>query len=261
MEKLRCYGEQPYSIAVIHGGPGAAGETAPMARKLANLGGVLEPLLGAKSITGQILELHTLLKENGTAPFTLIGYSWGAWLAYIFAAQYADIIKNIVLIAAPPFKEAYAGEIANIRRSRLSGSEAADADRMASLMNDSRAEVRNEAMANIAEMFSRIDAFDLIAEEAENKVFYDADIFKNVWPQGAALRKSGALLNIGRSISCPVLAIHGDYDPHPAEGVNKPLQAMLKDFKFVLLEKCGHKPWIEKQCSELFYQTIADYLF
>ena len=28
---------------------------------------------------------------------------------------------------------------------------------------------------------------------------------------------------MGRKIKCPVVAIHGDYDPHLAEGVREPL--------------------------------------
>ena len=28
-----------------------------------------------------------------------------------------------------------------------------------------------------------------------------------------------------------MIAIHGDYDPHPAEGVEKPLATVLKDFR------------------------------
>ena len=36
VKNLRTYGEAPFNIAVIHGGPGAAGEMAPVARELAS---------------------------------------------------------------------------------------------------------------------------------------------------------------------------------------------------------------------------------
>jgi pimeloyl-ACP methyl ester carboxylesterase len=70
------------------------------------------------------------------------------------------------------------------------------------------------------------------------------------------LRRSGKLLEMGKEITVPVVAIHGDYDSHPAEGVEKPLSAILKDFHFILLEKCGHKPWIERQARERFYTIL-----
>lgn len=78
MENLRRYGNQPFNTVVLHGGPGAPGEMAPVARELSSLRGVLEPLQTASSIEGQIQELHTVLKENGDLPVTLIGWSWGA---------------------------------------------------------------------------------------------------------------------------------------------------------------------------------------
>lgn len=54
------------------------------------------------------------------------------------------------------------------------------------------------------------------------------------------------------------MAIHGDYDPHPAEGVEKPLAAVLKDFRFILLDRCGHLPWIERQAKDRFYSILRE---
>lgn len=70
------------------------------------------------------------------------------------------------------------------------------------------------------------------------------------------MRRSGKLLEMGREIASPVVAIHGDYDSHPAEGVGKPLSTAVRDFRFILLEKCGHKPWIERQARERFYAIL-----
>ena len=58
MKNLRIYGNKPFSVAVIHGGPGAPGEMAPVARELASVKGVLEPLQTADSLEGQVDELH-----------------------------------------------------------------------------------------------------------------------------------------------------------------------------------------------------------
>ncbi len=42
MEKFRKLGNAPFRVAVIHGGPGAAGDAAPIARKLGETRGVQE---------------------------------------------------------------------------------------------------------------------------------------------------------------------------------------------------------------------------
>ena len=72
------------------------------------------------------------------------------------------------------------------------------------------------------------------------------------------MRKSGRLLEIGKYIRCPVVAIHGDYDPHPAEGVEKPLSVLLKSFRFIMLKRCGHKPWVEREAKEQFFRILKN---
>jgi pimeloyl-ACP methyl ester carboxylesterase len=61
---------------------------------------------------------------------------------------------------------------------------------------------------------------------------------------------------MGRDIQCPVVAIHGDYDSHPAAEVERPLSTVVRDFRFFLLRNCGHKPWIERQARELFFAIL-----
>jgi pimeloyl-ACP methyl ester carboxylesterase len=57
-----------------------------------------------------------------------------------------------------------------------------------------------------------------------------------------------------------VVAIHGDHDPHPAAGVQEPLSATLAQFRFILLERCGHRPWIERQARDAFYEALEEEL-
>ena len=68
------------------------------------------------------------------------------------------------------------------------------------------------------------------------------------------------MLELAQYIKCPVVAIHGAYDPHPAQGVQKPLSAILKDFRFILIEKCGHDPWHEKHARESYCTILEDEL-
>ena len=72
MKNLRKYGSKPYNIAVIHGGPDAPGEMAPVARELSCIISILEPLQTAANIKGQVKELKIILGENGTLPVVLI---------------------------------------------------------------------------------------------------------------------------------------------------------------------------------------------
>ena len=87
---------------------------------------------------------------------------------------------------------------------------------------------------------------------------YQYHVNQRVWREAAALRQSGELLEMGKKIKCPVVAIHGDYDTHLAEGVREPLSRVLNDFRFILLEKCGHEPWIERHARDRFYEVLKE---
>ena len=258
MKNLRKYGKTPYKIAVIHGGPGAGGEMAPVARELASGWGVLEPLQTSASLEGQIEELKTVLEKNGDLPITLVGFSWGAWLGFIFAANYPALVKKLILIGSGGYEEKYAARIRETRLNRLSEEERTEAKSIREVLNNPAAEDKNTAFARFGALFSKADAYDpIICESDESEVIdCQVDIFQSVWKEAAELRRSGKLLELGKHIKCPVVAIHGDYDPHPAEGVQKPLSAILKSFQFILLKNCGHKPWIERQAKERFYEIL-----
>ena len=255
MNNLRTYGKAPFSAAVIHGGPGAAGEMAPVVLELASGGGVLEPLQTAATLEGQIEELKTVLEKNGGLPVTLIGFSWGAWLSFIFAASYPAIVKQLILIGSGPYEERYAASTQETRLKRLSEEDIAEVKSLIQVLDNPAAEDRNTAFARFGALFSKVDAYDPIVYESE-VIDYQVDIFQSVWKEAAELRRSGKLLELAKRINCPVVAIHGDYDPHPAEGVQKPLSAILKNFRFILLKNCGHRPWIEREAREQFYEIL-----
>ncbi|HOT01736.1 MAG TPA: alpha/beta hydrolase [Acidobacteriota bacterium] len=160
MENLRTYGRPPYRVAVIHGGPGAPGCMAPVARELAD-------------------------------------------------AAFGD-----------------------------PGRPEADA-----------------AFARLGALATRADACDVLTTDT-GVLAHQARIYAGVWPEMAELRRSGGLLELARSVRCPVTAIHGDCDSHPADGVAEPLAAVLPGFRFILLERCGHLPWLERHARDAFFQTL-----
>jgi pimeloyl-ACP methyl ester carboxylesterase len=257
MEKLRKYGSPPYHVAVVHGGPGAPGEMAPVARELSSMGGVLEPLQTATSLDGQVEELRAVLEDNSDPPVTLIGWSWGAWLSFILAAEYPALVKNLILISSGPFEENYAAQIMETRLSRLPEGERAEVLSLFNLLQDQTAGGKGEAMARLGELISRADSYDPMPYDDE-VLEYKYGRLQDAGNQAREMRISGKLLEYGNSIQCPVVAIHGDYDPHPYEGVRQPLSRVLKNFNFILLENCGHQPWIERHARDNFFTILEE---
>ncbi|QSZ66221.1 alpha/beta hydrolase [Methanofollis aquaemaris] len=257
MHNLRRYGERPYSIAVVHGGPGAAGEMAPVARELSSVGGVLEPLQTATTLDGQVEELKGVLESEGDSPVTLIGFSWGAWLAWIVAARYPSIVKKLILVGSGPFEGGYVGEIMRTRLRRLGDDEREEVLSLMKVLNGRAAGDRDITLARFGSLLSGVDAYDPLPHDDE-ALECRYEVYQRVWEEADALRSSGKLLKLGERIRCPVVAIHGDYDPHPFAGTDIPLSRILRNFRFVLLERCGHRPWIERHAKDRFYDVLKN---
>lgn len=144
------------------------------------------------------------------------------------------------------------------RRNRLSTEERAEFESIFASLNGPRVENKDRLLGRLGALAARADAYDPLADEAAGaeKLTLRSDLFGVVWNAAAGLRRSGELLVLSRRIACPVVAIHGEYDPHPAAGVEKPLAAALEDFRFISLKRCGHTPWLERQAREEFFMIL-----
>ena len=257
---MRKYGNAPYRVAVIHGGPGAAGSVAPIARKLGETRGVLEPLQTAKTLDGQVEELRLVVQQHATTPVVFIGHSWGAWLSYIVAARYPELVSKLILVGSGPFEEKYVQLIAENRLKRLSQQEQQEYLHLADMLNTSKASDSSASLARLGELGRKSDSCDAIEmpEDTIDAALVDnaGDIYEGVWPEAARLRQTGELLRLSVNIRCPVVAIHGDCDPHPAVGIQEPLAANLQDFRMIILKQCGHDPWSERQAMDIFYELL-----
>jgi len=251
----REYGSPPFIVVVIHGGPGAAGQMRPVAQELSQFYGTLEPLQTSMSLEGQINELHSLLKKHETKPMTLIGHSWGAWLVFLYASQYPSSVNKIILVSSGPFEEHYAAQIMTTRLNRLNEKEKIQFKMLIDGLKNPYEQDKTKFFTDLGRLFFKTDSFNSL-QHTDEEIDYRYDIFEGVWSEAEKLRRNGTLLEMGKQICCPVVAIHGDYDPHPATGIEEPLSRIVKDFRFILLKKCGHYPWMERDAKNKFYKII-----
>ena len=258
MITTRTHGAAPFRVAVVHGGPGAAGEMVPVAMRLARRRGVLEPIQTAASVEGQIEELSATVRDFCEPPVILLGYSWGAWLALLTASRHPRLAAKLILVGSGALEEKYVPRLRENRMSKLDESQRLEYEAVTAGLGNPQEKNRDALLARLGALLSPGDSYAPMDDGGGpgGKVFCDGAIFQQVWTQAAELRRSGRLMLEALAVQCPVVAVHGDYDPSPWEGVRDPLTAGLKDFRFVLLERCGHKPWIERFAREDFFRTI-----
>jgi pimeloyl-ACP methyl ester carboxylesterase len=174
-------------------------------------------------------------------------------LSFIFAAKYPKLIKKLVLVSSGPFEEKYSAKIMKTRLNRLNEKEKTDFNAIIKELNTTLSVKKNKLMSKLGKLISKADSYSPLRKN--NKVECNYDIYESVWKEAEKLRESRKLIRYAKKVKCPVVAIHGDYDPHPYQGV-KILSEKIKDFKFILLKKCGHTPWLEKYAKESFYKTL-----
>ena len=255
----RLWGKQPYRVAVVHGGPGAPGSVAPVAEELSQDFGVLEPWQTIATLEGQINELRDVLSSQAALPCILVGHSWGAWLVFIMASRYPALVRKLILVGSGPFVQKYAENMLSERLKRLSEKERIEVFNHTDIVNGDAAGDRDKSMGQLGELFARADTYEALRlKRWPEPLRASAEINLKAWAEGEALRKSGELLEIGKKIKCPVVALHGDYDTHPAAGVRGPLSRVLRDFKFILLQKCGHEPWLERYARDEFFRVLRE---
>ena len=248
----RQHGDAPSDVVVLHGGPGGAGEVAPLASGLARRGyRVLEPFQTRHSVREQVEELAAQITAAGRPPVAIVGWSWGAWLGCLLAARHERLVRTLVLVGSGPFESHHAERIEDTKAARLTAAESAELRRL---------DPRRGDAAEVARFIEISDRADTYARDAspQPEVTFDAAIHTAVWSEADAMRRSGALLEEVGTIRCPVVVLHGDHDPRPAEGVHEPLGSVLPTARFVLLDRCGHKPWQERYARAAFYAALND---
>jgi pimeloyl-ACP methyl ester carboxylesterase len=258
VKNVRFYGNKPYKAAVVHGGPGALGTVADIALELSKDSGVIEPMQTKNSISELLIELDEIISAYCDKPITLIGHSWGAWLVFIYAAKYPQRVRKVILVGSGPFDVQYVSDIANNRMKHLTGAERVEFNELLKRLNSDKEGEKDGLLKRLGEIVNKSDNYCVFEIDTDKKdcLPVEGDKYSAIWEEAAALRESGKLLGLADGVSCPVVAIHGEHDPHPIDGVKLPLENKVKDFNFCTLGKCGHSPWKEKHAHQEFYKIL-----
>ena len=253
--KVRTYGAGPYQAAVLHGGPGAPGSAGGLARRLGETVSVMEPFQSGYCIFDLLCELKQQIEAYGAPPVTLIGHSWGAWLAAFFAAEHRALVQKVILVGAGPLKEEYVSQIGMRRKANLSPEEGVKWDRLCRLLENGLGTQRE--LGELGALADRADSYAPIAHPPEETPPPDEKMYAQIWREAAESRRCGALLQAFSRIACPIVIIQGKQDPHPPAGILEPLREIGVSVKSYLLDRCGHTPWEETYAQKRFFEILS----
>ncbi len=257
---VREYGSAGPTVVLLHGGPGAAGYMAPVARDLSGAFRVLEPLQrgsGAEPLTvaRHVEDLREVIRSRcGSAPPTLVGHSWGAMLALAYAAAHPGDSRGLALIGCGTFDP--------VTRSRLR-------ERVERRMDESlrrrisRLEIEypdpDERLRVTCDLLLPAYSHDAMTDRFEIESC-DARAHHESWADMLRLQSEGIYPAAFKAISAPVLMLHGEVDPHPGGEVRASLQPHLPQLQYHEWPRCGHYPWIERGVREDFFSRLGKWL-
>lgn len=257
----RAVGEGRDTVVVLHGGPGFnmeyfAADLAPMAERHALIfydqrgtgGSTLVRDSAALDAQRFVEDLDFVRDHFGLERMTILGHSWGAGLAALYAIRYPDRVGRLLIVGALP-----------LQRHLLVGAfEQLDADRDSterkSMQEWYEARVANPDDADACRAYysiwfrpffadsvaARSSQGDFCAgtEEARRNKIASVDRFTmgslGAWDWRESLR----------GVQAATLVIHGTVDPLPLDGARE-WAAALPNARLLVLEGVGHFPYLE----------------
>jgi pimeloyl-ACP methyl ester carboxylesterase len=257
---IREYGTTGPLVVVLHGGPGAPGSAAPVARELASSFRVLEPFQrgsGSEPLTvaRHVQDLHDLLEAcRMDALPALVGHSWGAMLALAYAAAHPGSVASLVLIGCGTFDLQARARMRAICAERIDPALRQRLERLPQEIADP-----DERLRVMGDLLLPIYSCDPVASPQESEPF-DARAHSETWEDMLRLQAEGVCPPAFAAIRAPVLMLHGAADPHPGSMIRASLAPYLPQLEYREWARCGHYPWLERAVRDEFFSTLRGWL-
>jgi pimeloyl-ACP methyl ester carboxylesterase len=258
--RIRTYGTYGPAVIVLHGGPGAPGYMAPVARGLADSFRVLEPWQrpsGGEPLTvaRHVADLHELVESHcaGARP-ALVGSSWGAMLALVYAAAHSDRTGPLVLIGCGTFDRAARRRMQAMLDERLNYGLRQRLERLPEDYPDP-----DQRLEIMGKLILPLYSYDLVTTDQEIEA-HDARARQETWADMVRLQDEGVYPAAFAAIDAPVLMLHGAADPHPGPMIRDSLEPHLPQLEYHEWQRCGHYPWLEKTVRNEFFAVLRTWL-
>ncbi len=244
-------------LLLLHGGPGAHHDYLyPQMLALAERHRVItyDQRGGGQSKTDdptpitwrtQVDDLATVIGEFGLREgLTLVGYSWGALLAMLYAIQCTTdpslpAPRRMVLVSPAPITRAWRDQfeatLAERGRSEVIAAMRAELAASGLRERDPAAYRQRSFELSVAGYFA-----DPHKATALTPFRVTGKVQQSVWQSLGEFDITSSL----RAVKVPTLVIHGKDDPIPLASAEAAADALGADL--VVLEECGHVPYVER---------------
>jgi proline iminopeptidase len=213
-------------------------------------------------IDRQIDDLEALRAALGIERLRLVGHSWGANLALLYAAALPRNVSRVALVSLGPLDESLSA-VASANLVRLLSRE--EREEWANLHLERKIALRQDDMESVrvadkSLMRLRVKGWFFSPEKASQFLnFYLQNVDTNRFVNEIVMRsyRRVPVWDSLTRVTAPVLVIYGYQDFEPIT-MAYTLQQRLGMVEVCLLNECGHLPWMEQ--PEMFYRELTRFL-
>jgi proline iminopeptidase len=272
----RVYGSGPDTAVVISGGPGLSlgyldRDLAPLAHGRTVIfydsrGAGRSTLLfdpAQMGIQQHVADVEAVRQHFGIGKLSLVGHSWGAMVAPMYAAQYPANVNRLVMVTPGPVQAHYD---AQFEAERIARTSAAALQRQGELFGELAGGQSPDPAAACEELLSIWfpayfhDAGNManlkgswcdVPAPAANALLFTMVVGR------ASLGPDFDLRPMLRTVQAPVLVIHGAADPIPFQST-KTYADEIPGARFSVIQQAGHFPWLEQPTA--FFTQVNNFL-
>ncbi len=257
-------------IVILHGGPGL--DHTYLLPQMAQLAADYQLIFYDQRASGRssgradatsitidnfVEDLEGLRQALQLEQINLMGHSWGGLLAMFYAIRYPQHLNALILVGSagaswefrPAFSASLQGRMTEDDRLALNRLQASEGFRK------SRPEAMNAFFRALFRpyFYDRSLSDQLTLQLNEQTAMNNLAVNSLMWSYLGNYDLHAELSVIDR----PTLIVHGADDPIPAEFARK-IHRHIPNSEFVLLENCGHFPYIET--PEVFFGRVKGFL-
>ena len=244
-------------VVLCHGGPGLYDYLEPVAGMIDDLATVhrydqrgcgRSEDSGPDDVTTFLGDLDALRSHWGHEAWTLVGHSWGATLAILYATQHPQRVRRLVYLSGTGIDPAWHGGYRRNREARLAPAERSrlrELERRRTTASGAELDHINAERAALLEVTEYYDAarFDELPRYDRFPVNYRLNSALNA--EMNRIEEAGELPEQVSRIAVPTLVLDGEADPRP-RWAREQIARLIPDSRHITIERAGHDPWVEQ---------------
>ena len=256
-------------VVLCHGGPGIYDYLGPVAAMIEDVATVhrydqrgcgRSEDVGPYDVATFVEDLDALRAYWGYEAWTIVGHSWGAHLALLYAIQYPERTARLVYMSGTGIDPAWHQDYRRNREAKLSPEERQRLRRL----RQQRLTATGEELERIKEeescLLGKTELYDVT--RLDNVPRYDR--FPINYSLNAALNaQNNRMEETGRlgakvsQVRAPTLVLDGEGDPRP-RWARAQVAQLIPNSRHATIARAGHEPWIEQ--PEATARALRDFL-